>query len=92
MKRKMGQQEIDQVVVAQVKDDSAWDKAVHVRKSRTASLTIPSELAARAAFLARLHRQPTTDEWLANVIRDRVELEEAAFAGAKREIGAKGEE
>jgi competence protein ComGF len=52
-------------------------------------LSIPAELAARAAFLARLHRQRSIDEWLTHIIQERVELEEAAFVGAKRELATK---
>ncbi len=92
MKKKVTQEEIDELVASQAEDDSAWEKPVRVRKQPTASVSIPSELAARAAFLARLHRQPTTQEWLEQVIRERVEIEEAAFVGAKREIGTKGKE
>lgn len=48
---------IDKIVVAQADDDSAWEKPVRVRRTKTASLPISSELAARAAFFARLHQK-----------------------------------
>ena len=62
---------------------------VKARRSKTASLTLPAELAARAAFLAHLHRQSTVEEWLTHIIQERVELEEAAFTGARQEMGSK---
>jgi hypothetical protein len=88
-KKKPSEREIDRMVVAQANDESAWGRPVHVRRAKSASLTIPGDLAARAAFLARLHRKATVDEWLTHVIQERVETEEAAFAGAKRELGVK---
>jgi len=41
-------------------------------------------LAARAAFLAHLHREKNVEKWLARIIKERVELEEVAFSEAKR--------
>jgi len=79
-------EEIDKIVVAQANDDSAWEKPIHVRRKKSASLSIPAELAARAAFLARLHRHTSTEQWLTSIIQERVELEEAAFARVKREL------
>ena len=89
MSRKLSQEEIDKIVVAQADDDSAWGKPIYVRRKKSASLSIPAELAARAAFLARLHRQTNVAEWLTHIIQERVELEEAAFVGAKRELATK---
>ncbi len=89
MKKNLSQEEIDKIVVAQVNKKSAWEKPIRVRRKKSASLAIPSELAARAAFLARLHRQPDLKQWLTHVIQERVELEEAAFVGAKREMATK---
>ncbi len=83
---KLSQVEIDNIVVAQADDDSAWEKPIRVRRKRSASLVIPAELAARVAFLAQLHRQRGIEEWLTHIIQERVELEEAAFVGAKREL------
>jgi hypothetical protein len=86
VKRKLFQAKIDNLVVAQTNDDSAWDKPVRVHRRKSASLAIPAELVARATFLARLHRQRNIEKWLTQIIQERVELEEAAFAGAKREL------
>jgi hypothetical protein len=88
-KKKLSEEAIDQIVIAQADDDSAWEKPVRVRRTKPASVSIPPELAARAAFLARLHRTRNVEEWLTHVIQERVELEEAAFVGAKQDLAAK---
>jgi hypothetical protein len=85
-KKTLSESEIDQIVTAKADDDSAWEEPIHVRRARPASLTIPAALAARAAFLAKLHRKATVEDWLRNIIEERVELEEAAFIGAKQDI------
>lgn len=88
-KKKLTEHEIDQNVIAQVDDNSAWEKPILVRRTRAASLSIPPDLAARAAFLAKLHHKPSVEEWLTRVIQERIELEEAAFTGAKQELATK---
>jgi hypothetical protein len=85
----LSEEQIDQIVVGQADDDSAWDEPIHVERTTPASLSIPADLAARAAFLAQVHRSESLDEWLTHAIRERVELEEAAFAGAKQELVTK---
>ncbi len=89
MRRKLTQDEIDSIVVAQADNDSAWERPVRVRRKKAAAVSIPSDLAVRVAFLARLHRQPSIEGWLTHIIQERVELEEAAFVGAKRELTTK---
>ena len=88
-KRNLSESEIDQIVIAQADDDSAWEKPIRVRKAQSTSISIPAELAARAAFLARLHRKSNLDEWVMHVIQERVEIEEAAFLGAKQSLGVR---
>ena len=73
------QEEIDRIVEAQASDDSAWEEPVKVEKTEAASLSIPAHLAARASFLARLHREKGLEEWLTRIICERIELEEIAF-------------
>lgn len=88
-KRKLTEKEIDRVVVSQADDDSAWGKPVHVRRTKPASVSIPAELAARAAFLAQVHRKKSLEEWLKHIIEERIELEEAAFIGVKQDLSSK---
>ena len=85
-KKQLTEQEIDNIVESQAEDDSAWGKPIQVRKARSASLSIPAELAARATFLAKLHREKNVEDWLTKVIKERVELEEVAYNEAKREM------
>src|ERR1700733_4251145 len=77
--------EIDEVVVSHANDDSAWEEATHVTRLASESFSLPADLTARAAFLARLHHA-RVDEWLRGVIQERVELEEASFAEVKRSL------
>jgi hypothetical protein len=82
------QEKIDQVVISQVADDSAWGPPVHVRPPKTASFSVPGELAARAAFLARIHHETRVEKWVEKVLRERIELEESAFKTAKRQLAS----
>ena len=40
----------------------------------------------KAAFFARLHREGSLDNWLKRIIQERLDIEEAAFPGFKREL------
>jgi hypothetical protein len=85
-RKQLTEEEIDRIVESQADDDSAWEKPIQARKARSASLSLSAELAARAAFLAKLHREKSVEDWLTKVIKERVELEEVAFNEAKREM------
>lgn len=87
--KKLSEQKIDQIVVTQANDNSAWEKPVRIHRNKPASLSVPVELAARAAFLAQLHRRTSVEEWLMHIIQERVELEEAAYLGVKHDLAAK---
>lgn len=88
-KKKLSEEEIDNIVISQADDDSEWEEPIHVRKTKPTNLSIPANLAARAAFLAHLHREQGIEEWIMRIIRERIELEEVAFVEAKRELIAK---
>jgi len=66
----------------------AWEAPVRVRRAQAASLLIPGELAAPAAFLARVHREARVDKWVERVVREKVEIEELAFGEAKRKLAS----
>lgn len=85
-RKQLTEKEIDNIVESQTDDDSAWEEPIKVRRAKPASLSIPAELAARVAFLAKLHRENNVEDWLTKVIKERVELEEVAFKEVKREM------
>ncbi len=87
--RGLSEKEIDKIVVSQADDDSAWERSIRVRKTKTDLVSIPSELSARAAFFARLHRDTSVEGWLRRIIQERIDLEEAAFARLKRDLAVK---
>jgi len=87
-KPKPTQDHIDRLVAAQADLDSAWEKAIAVRRPKSTSLSIPAELAARAAFLGKLHRESRLDKWVERIVRERVEIEESAFTAAKKALAS----
>ena len=84
----MTEVEVDRVVTAQADKDAAWQKPIVVKRPKSTSLSIPAELAARAAFLARLHRESRVDKWVERIVRERVEIEESAFTAAKKNLAS----
>jgi hypothetical protein len=59
-----------------------------VKRSKPATLSLPGELAARAAFLARLHREPGVDKWVERIVRERIAIEEFVFKETKRNLAS----
>ena len=82
------QDQIDRLVTVQADEHSAWEKAIVVRRPKSTSLSIPADLAARAAFLAKLHRESRLDKWVERIVRERVEFEESAFTAAKKTLAS----
>ena len=80
------QESIDRRVISQSENDSAWEAPVRVKRAKPASLSIPGDLAARAASLARLHRATDLGSWVERVLRERIELEESASSEAKKSL------
>ncbi len=82
----MTQKHINNLVVAQAGNDSAWEAPIQVRRGEAGTISIPADLAARAAFLAQVHHASGVEEWLTRFIPESIELEEVAFAAAKRDL------
>jgi hypothetical protein len=80
--------EIDKLVITQADDESAWEKPERVRRSKSASVSIPADVASRAAFFARLHRASNVEDWIKKILLERIDLEEAAFAETKRDLAS----
>lgn len=82
-KKELMEAEIDELVVAQADDDNSWEATVSVERDSSAILSLPPELASRAAFFAQLHNMPVA-AWLERIIQERLAFEESAFAGLKQ--------
>ena len=87
-KKAVAEEEIDQMVESVADDDEAWDEPVQVSAKQPASLSLPTNLAARAAFLAKLHRERDMRAWLKKIITERIELEESAFLEFKKTLAS----
>ena len=84
----LSQEAVDAVVVSRTEEESGWQAPMTVKRSEPASLSVPGELAARAAFLARLHHEPSVDRWVERIVRERVELEELALTQARKKLAS----
>lgn len=69
----LSEKEIDEIVLDQANNDSAWEKPVRVRKAKTVSVPFPSELAARASVFC----PSASGSWCRGVA-------EACYSGADR--------
>jgi len=85
----LSEAQIDEIVIAQADDDAVWEAPTYVRRAIEWSIPLPSALAARVAFFARLHREPSVEDWLRQIVQERLDLEEAAFIELKRDLVAK---
>jgi hypothetical protein len=87
VKKKFSEKEIDDIVISQADDDSAWDEPVQIQRMKPVNISVPPDMARRALFFARLHREKKLEKWLTRIIQERIDIEESAFAEVKREMG-----
>lgn len=90
-KKLLSTEQIDDLVVAESEEEAAWELPIKVRRTKAGQFSLSPELAARAAFLARVHHVAGVNEWLLRVIKERIEMEEVAYAAVKREMRLQGE-
>ena len=82
----MTEEEMDNRVIAQASDLSEWEEPAIVKRTKAASVSLPATLAERAAFFARIHREKNLESWLKRIIQERLDIEEAAFSGFKKDL------
>jgi hypothetical protein len=85
---KLSEAVIDELVASEADDNLAWQPPIPVKRPQATSVCMSGQLAARAAFLASLHRETGLDGWVERVLRERVELEELALPRAKTEFAS----
>jgi hypothetical protein len=77
---------IDELVISQADDHSAWEKPIYVKRNKPLNIPLPHKLATRVAFFARLHRETSSEAWLQRIVQERLNFEEAAFTQLKRSL------
>lgn len=82
----LNEEEIDNLVISQAHDETSWEQPLEVKRNKGKSLSLPAPLAERAAFFARVHREKNLENWLKRIIQERLDIEEAAFTGFKKEM------
>ncbi len=88
-KKAISEKDIDRAVIAEANDDSAWEAPVSVRKTAPTLVSLPAEIAARAAFVARLHRKTNLEQWITEILQERLAIEENIYSEVKRELSVK---
>ena len=56
----LSEEQIDEIVVAQAKNDAAWKDPILVRAVSPTTLSLPSELAARVVFSPGYTKRPAS--------------------------------
>ena len=64
---RLTEDQIDDIVTTEAENDAAWEEPILVRRPTPATISLPPELATRAAFSARLHRASSIEDWLNNL-------------------------
>ena len=84
--KKLTEQEIDAIVIADADELDQWESPVFVQPDVPATMSIPFALAVRAQFFAGLHKKHSMEEWLQTIIQERVDFEETAYATLKQTV------
>jgi hypothetical protein len=85
-KKALTEAEIDLLVEAEADNNDAWEAPIKVKRKGENTVSLPADLASRAAFLAKLHKEEDTTAWLRRIIAERIELEEFAFLDFKKTL------
>lgn len=89
----LSEEEIDEIVEQQADDDSAWEKPIFVHWTKLPleplpfPVSLPSELAERAAFFAELRGEASVEDWLIHIIQERIDFESAVLAHLAKSPG-----
>ena len=71
----MTEEEIDEIVIRQADDPSAWGKFVHVRAMSVVPISLSPKLIEKAKAIARRRRMKGYQAWMQRVIQERIKQE-----------------
>ncbi len=82
-KKRLTEEEIDKLVIAEADDMSKWKEPISVKPT---SIRFSPLVIKKAKYLAKLHRARGYQTWLKKVVEERIKLEEELLSGFTREL------
>ena len=82
-RKKLTEEEIDELVVAEANDMTKWGKPVTVRPN---VIRFSTSVIEKAKYLAKLHKTRGYQAWLKQVVEERIKLEEELLSDIKRRL------
>jgi predicted DNA-binding protein len=84
-KRKLTEEEIDRLVIAEADDASRWGKPITVKPT---SIRFSPAIIEKAKYFAKLHKTRGYQTWLKQIVEERIKLEEKFLSDFKQELKA----
>jgi predicted DNA-binding protein len=82
-KKRLTEEEIDRLVIADADDISKWGKQIAVKPT---SIRFSPSIIEKAKYLAKLHKSRGYQTWLKQVVEERIKQEEKLLSDFKREL------
>ena len=82
-KKRLTEEEIDKLVIAEANDMSKWGKPIAVKAT---SIRFSPSIIEKAKYLAKLHKARGYQTWLKQIVEERIKLEEKLLSDYKREL------
>ena len=86
-RKKLTEEDIDELVIAEANDMAKWGKPVAVRPT---IIRFSTSVIEKAKYLAKLHNTRGYQTWLKQIVEERIKLEEELLSDIKRGLKTAG--
>ncbi len=86
-RKKLTEEDIDELVIAEANDMTKWGKPVAVRPT---IIRFSTSVIEKAKYLAKLHNTRGYQTWLKQIVEERIKLEEELLSDIKRGLKTAG--
>ena len=86
-RKKLTEEDIDELVIAEANDMVKWGKPVAVRPT---TIRFSTSVIEKAKYLAKLHNTRGYKTWLKQIVEERIKLEEELLSDIKRGLKTAG--
>ncbi|MEK6690675.1 MAG: hypothetical protein AABY78_05150 [Nitrospirota bacterium] len=82
-KKRLAEEEIDRLIIAEADDMTKWEKPIAVKPT---SIRFSPSIIEKAKYLAKVHKARGYQTWLKQVVEERIKQEEKLLSDFKREL------